>query len=466
MNITSQVGFDSCEVDLLLYHSLCVILHSNMFGAEKLWHLPQPDFEHGDKTPWSVASRRFLRRLEPETVNSLLARSYWTKTIDKQLNEDQQEDGEFLKPAWQLFRHNLYLPPDEMFLRASPFHCDMWLRDCFFGTLALEALNGRGVELNLLSQFEDPRTHPQVASVRLLGGNRIWAFDNESTMLALIWRGRLFYQKRVTLGGEERQKWTECWNWIQKHTLDGTYISPAGTDRSWFDTFKLEKPDVLAYNQGIYAVAALVADRLRLEKNPHVVTNAIKGYQNLARSGRLQFSSGIPYKDTSSLTGEFLALHIFEEPLLSDDVVRNTFESLSSSLVGHRVITKEDNSYLDPHEFSRHMLPEIIKNGAVWPMFEAMARATAELHGLKHEFISWKELFSVLKQTKFAEYVYTGPYEVYPRYNPTRIHHLWNGACFAAAKSVLSDTEQINLADFMRDPKEVLYLIPVIPAEV
>lgn len=156
----------------------------------------------------------------------------------------------------------------------------MWLRDSFYGTLALEELTGRNFELNFLKSFEDPRIHPQVASVRLLGGNRIWAFDDESTMLALIWRARLFYQKGVSLSREEIEQWTKHWNWIQKHVEDGLYVSPVGTDRSWFDTFKLEKPDVLAYNQGIYAVAALVADKLlNLKRNPQVAKQAIEGYQ-------------------------------------------------------------------------------------------------------------------------------------------------------------------------------------------
>lgn len=432
-----------------------------MFGAEKLWHLPQPDFEHGDKTPWSVASRRILRKLGPETINSLCGGSYLTRAINQQLDECQTDDGEFLQPAWQLFRHNLYIPHGKMFLEASPFHCDMWLRDCFFGTLALEKLNGRGIELNLLSQFEDSRTHPQVASVRLLGGNRIWAFDDESTMLALIWRGRLFYQKRVTISQEEREKWSERWQWIQKHVEDGLYVSPAGTDRSWFDTFKLEKPNVLAYNQGIYAVATLVADKLSLKRNPQVAKQAIKGYQRLTHpSGRLQFSRNVPYRAEDALTGELLALHIFNESVLPDRVVQETFDALKPSLLGHRVIAKDDGSFLDTQEFSRPYQPGDYQNGAVWPMFEAMARATYELHGGKHQFVSWLELFSVLKQTRYAEYVYTGQNEVYPRYNPTRTDHLWNGTCFATAKMVLSRAEQKQVVDFMKDPKTVLYPEP------
>lgn len=432
-------------------------------GAEKLWHLPQPEFEQGNKNPITVGSRRLLRRFGPEAINSLFAGSLWTRTINQDLVESQKEDGDFLQTAWQLFRQNLYFPPDRMFLRASHFHCDMWLRDSFYGTLALEGLYGRNMELNLLSPFEDPRTHPQVASVRLLGGNRIWAFDDESTMLALIWRGRLFYQKDVTMSRSEREIWTERWQWIQKHVEDGFYVSPAGTDRSWFDTFRLTQPDVLTYNQGIYVVAALVADRLSLEKIPaRVIKQAIEGYQKLTHpSGRLQFSKNIPYRAEDALTGEFLALHIFDEPLLPDRVVQETFDTLKPSLFGHRVVAKEDGSFLDPQEFSRPYPHGDYQNGAVWPMFEAMARATAQLHGLKHNFIGWKELFSVLKQTQFAEFVFTEPVATWPRYNSTRVNHLWNGACFAAAKSVLSELEQIRIADFMQDNKAVLYPEPV-----
>lgn len=155
-----------------------------------------------------------------------------------------------------------------------------------------------------------------------------------------------------------------------------------------------------------------------------------------------------------------MALHIFNESVLPDRVVQETFDTLKPSLFGHRVIAKDDGSFLDPQEFSRLYQPGDYQNGAVWPMFEAMTRAKYELHGGKHHIVPWLELFSVLKQTQFAEFVNTDPITTWPRYNPGRINHLWNATCFTAAKSVLSEMEQIRIADFMKDPKTVLYPEP------
>lgn len=195
------------------------------------------------------------------------------------------------------------------------------------------------------------------------------------------------------------------------------------------------------YNQGIYAATALAARKASIETDPEVVAKAIEGYQGLVLKGRLTFSLFFPYKDLSSLFGEFLALSIFQEALLPDETVISTLEAHPKTPFGYPVVVREDNSYLGPQEFNRPYPPGDYHNGAEWTFFSAIAHATAELHGGRHDFGFWLNLFSRLQETNHAEYIQTNRAETGPGYPPSQVQHLWNTACYFAAKMVLSEEE-------------------------
>lgn len=410
-----------------------------MRGLEGMWHLNQPNFEFGEKTPPTVLFRRSIQSLgrRNEIFNriSSLHLSPEVRGLKKSVKEATANAADFDKPALQLFNSNLLYMPNQIFLRASPFHCDSWVRDTMIGMLDL---NIPDVELYLLSKSKSPLTHPQLPTTRLFPGNRVWAFDDESTMIGVIERAKLSRQG-ATLSQKELSEWKERWEWVKKHVQDGLYISPSGTERTWLDTYRFLKPDVIAYVQGIFAAAAIAADKLSLDKDPKTIQTAIEGYHSLQHpSGRLQFSKNIPYKDLSSLLGEFLSLAIFEESILPDEIAKKTFDYHPKTQFGYPVVVREDDSYFSEEELNRHYEEGEYHRGGEWPVITAAARAVAQAHGVPNDFIFWHNLLTSLKQSHHAEYIYTREREGL-QYNPKMVNHLWNAAAYKAAKMVLDD---------------------------
>lgn len=413
--------------------------------ASDLWHLSQPEFESGDKTPIGVTLRRTYHILGADLrpINALTAPFLSPELLAIQTSiEGQAAFQEHLQPAYDLLKQNTAYLPNQAFLRASPFHCDNWIRDSFFGTLFLDKPD---FEAHALSQFDKVDQTGHLPTTRLFPGKRTWAFDDESTMLGLIWRAKLAIGG-VPLSDGERPRWEHRLKWIQSHTEDGQYVSPAGTERSWFDTYNFPRADIITYNQGIYAVSTLAAARLGLG-NELDVAQAIEGYQKLQHpSGRLQFTRSLPYTDVSSLTGEFLAMALFDEQLLSDSVVNNTMNSFPWTLVGVPVVATEGGGYLNPAEFKRHYHPGDYHNGAYWPLFNAMAQATAEKHGASHNRLFWQILIGNLQGSNNAEYLYTGDRYPLGSYNPTRVGTIWNTGVYKAASMVMPPEELFQIS--------------------
>lgn len=163
-----------------------------MRGLERIWHLNQPNFEFGEKTPPTVLFRRSIQGLgrHNEIFNRISSSHLSTEVrgLKKSVREATANASDFDKLALQLFNSNLLYMPNQVFLRASPFHCDSWVRDTAIGMLDL---NMPDVELYLLSKSKSPLTYPQLPTTRLFPGNRVWAFDDESTMLGVIERAKL-----------------------------------------------------------------------------------------------------------------------------------------------------------------------------------------------------------------------------------------------------------------------------------
>lgn len=400
----------------------------------------QGEFEVGGKHLGSVLTRKVVRKVGPEVVNPLSRLISLGGNDPRMMIESvRAREDEFMAPAWDLFVKNLYVLPRGLSLRASPFHGDSWLRDSFIGTLFL----GSSSVLSeaLLSSFEDRRIHPQMPTTRLAGGNRVWRFDDESTMLGILWKANL-QKGRGSLSEKEKQLWGEKWQWVKGHVEDGLYVSPEGSMRSWFDTFKFPRADVITYNQGVYAATALAAHRMGLEDDSKVVKEAQEGYQSLIHpSGRLQFSKHYPYKDVSALFGEFLSLRILEEPILSDKTVKATVSTLPRTETGYKVVVRENDSYLDPSEFDAPYRPGDYQNGADWPLFSATARAVGMLHGLPHDQLFWIRLFAELRRTNHVEYFGN---------NGGREDNLWNTAVYEAARMVFAEGELKMLAQFTK----------------
>lgn len=423
-----------------------------MPGIERLLQLPQPSFEEGSKNPANVLARRAF---QGSAINarilskaSVPVRSAELRSIEHHV-DNRRKESSHLSPAFDLLDYNTLYLPRGIFLRAGPFHCDNWLRDSFYGTLFVDEPH---FESHVLGQFDKADQSGHLPTTRLFPGGRMWRFDDESTMLGLIWRAKLA-DRGIPLEGNELDRWKNRWNFVQGQVEDGQFVSQPGTEKSWFDTYKVQQPDVLTYNQGIYAAATIGAAHLGIA-DANDVEDAIIGYRGLSQnSGRLQFSRSLPYHDRSALMGEFLALRLFGESLLDDQTVLHTVEQLPTDYSGAPVVTREDGSYLDPEEFNRHYMGGDYQNGGNWPLFNAVSQATAENHGLPHRREFWRSELSTLARTSHAEYTYTGPNYSYVSFDPDRQNNLWNTAVYDAALTVMTPadlTEILNNIDFER----------------
>lgn len=414
-------------------------------NAEQLFCLPQPDFEEGYKGPVQVISRRIaqqpqLAKHAPQIADRLF--SQFLSPEIRHLKERIVKHSDSSDPALVLVRENTIFLPNEIFLRASPFHLDNWLRDSFITCLSL---NDPTVEKHLLDNFVRRRNRTNhVPTNRLFASDRAWYFDDESTALSLIWRAKLL-NLGYPLEQEEIQTWTDILNWIQGHDRNGFYVTPAGTEKSWFDTFVFREEDTITYNQGVYAVAVIAAKRLGLSVNDDHITEAVQAYNNLTHtSGRLQLSNKVPYTDVSALFGEFLSTSLFSQSILDKQIVEKTIESLPrDNRYGYKVVAREDGNYLDSAEFNRPYQPGDYHNGADWPLFDMIAQTVARYHGLSYDRQSLIERLRLLFETQNAEYIKTGSTTIIgePIYNPARTNHTWNAACYALTKQLLGVQE-------------------------
>ncbi len=258
----------------------------------------------------------------------------------------------------------------------SPAYSGVWLRDSFWTLAGLGdlALSNRalghfaGAQLpsgQIPTQFttflRDPVYHP-----------------DESTLLFLIWAAW-----QVEAGGPhpKRGALQAALGYVLHQSSRGMYRSPRGMYTSWLDSFRLPTDDTLAYNQGLYVVALQCARQLGLVVKNKDISAAIAGYRSLVdRKGYLRFSAKLPYHDASALTGEFLSLWLLHQPILSDQVVRQTLADLPSAQSGFMVLTDAQGRYLPGDSFTPALQPGDYQNGGSWLLYDYLSLAAGVLH--------------------------------------------------------------------------------------
>lgn len=264
------------------------------------------------------------------------------------------------------------LDPSVGWLRPSPDYLDgNWLRDAFWTTGALGPLVGR----RALDHFGRQVRPEGQAPTRLgLDGNGNQYFDDESTLLYVLWAYRD--------GGQPPGRLARAWSWVGRHVKDGAYWTPPGNFRTWHDSFAFPADDVAAYNQGLYAAAALAAERLGIATAAEA-QGAVAFYRHLYRAdlGYLPFSFKLAYRDPSALVGETLARTLLGESLLADAAVLSTVDHLRRVGPGFRALAAADGAYLAQSAFSPSFPPGDYHNGGSWLLYDVLAWQAAALAG-------------------------------------------------------------------------------------
>lgn len=394
-----------------------------MKAVERYLHPPPHPNEVGERLLPQTIARYFAYdfpkthwTLVPQVLPTLtdhLPDMFLTPQIRDLRVKLREATSKIPQPAGELIRDNLIFTRSEGGLRPGLTYPDNWLRDQF---LTCMALNDPEVESYLLNKFLDAQKKDgQLPTTRLFASNRAWYFNDESTMLGIIWRAKLV-KMGVDLSKEEREKWRKALGWVERHSKGGFYTTPEGSERSWFDTFIFEKEDVLSYNQGIYAACLLAAEILGIKPKTTKFSEAKEAYHQVKHpSGRLKLSMNYPYKDTSSVVGDFISRRIFNEFILDHEIAIETVSSLYYENGGYRVVTEEDDDLLDPRHFNNSYKRGEYQVSAQWPAYSAIAEDTYEAHGYSYDPTFWNDHVNVLDETHKAEWIKTGVPQFAPR---------------------------------------------------
>lgn len=325
-----------------------------------------------------------------------------------------------------LIKTNTVVLANQLFLRASPHHFDNWLRDSFFASLYL---NNPEIEIHLLNNFVNNRhKNDQIPTCKLFLSNRQWYFNDESSMLSIIWRAKILKQG-INLSINEKRIYQKVLSWIKKHVKDGYYWTNEGYAKSWFDAFIFNSPDVISYNQGIYIVTLIAAKRLGFPISIKEINQAKKAYKELSRkTGYIPLSLNHDSRDTSALFGEFLSLFLFNRSLIDSAIVIRTYEVINKS--SFKIVSKRNGDFLESESFNYPYLPGDYLNGAEWPFFSATLQYTAQRHGIRYNSLFWKKLIKNLSRTNNPEYFKITDKKSKIEINPNRIDHLWNALVY------------------------------------
>lgn len=205
---------------------------------------------------------------------------------------------------------------------------DMYNRDSFFSIISSynEELN-----LNIWNQWANTQTDKgAVATIITPYMGTIEAKDNEATIQFLIWAMLNKRRFDVTLPKEKIDKAVAYVLNEFDENRDG--ICESHFTLSQIDVNKYEpKTDKLAVNQGIFAVALKTIKELGYDISEAYIQKAVAGYLDFydVKRKHLLFDRDFPDVITmTDLEPEFFSLWLFNEPMLTDDMVINHLEQM------------------------------------------------------------------------------------------------------------------------------------------
>ncbi len=286
-------------------------------------------------------------------------------------------------------------------LRPSPAYSGSWARDSFWTSGILGADVGRRALAHFGAQMTPDGQVPTKLDAPEGPANY---YEDESTLIYLIWAFRD--------NGQPQQRLTRAWRWISKRVgPDGSYWTPSGTFHTWHDTMLFFDRDVASYNQGLYAVAALAASRLGIA-SPAEAELAATAYRRLYRPdlGYLPVSLKMDYRDTSALTGEFLARTLLSLSILDDSAVISTVRSLPRAGDGFLVLSTRRGEYLDASAFFMPSAEGSYQNGGSWLLYDTMAWSTAWMAGASEaSAMPARRMLAEVTDGTLYEFLPTGP---------------------------------------------------------
>lgn len=327
---------------------------------------------------------------------------------------------------WKMVKNNLYPVRDKIYVLPGAYYKDMFLRDYehlspFIDSLVLDE--------NVLNNFESKQSGKgQIpTAVGIIGEAPYQYSDDESTLLYVISVARIAKENPQILTVKRKATVKGALGFIEGHVENGAYVSPAGSRTSHVDAFYFPNRDVISQNQGLYAVALLAAESLGFRLDPVRITEAINVYKNSAnKNGFLPLSFGFADAPAiGSLYPEYLAIKMFGERFLTDQIVADSLALTPKSNYGHKILTANTKGdYFSPSNFINNSEKGKYQNGAVWLLWNSFALKVGEFHGITDNSYQ-QSVLRLLENSKYAESIRSGgQYEL--RLTPENLHYLWN----------------------------------------
>ncbi|MCC6419286.1 MAG: hypothetical protein IT429_13710 [Gemmataceae bacterium] len=275
--------------------------------------------------------------------------------------------------------------PDNWVIPSQAYADECYLRDAYWILGSLQNLDLAALTLRRFAARQGP--DGRVPTSLFLTGAVSRVRDDETTALFLLLALDLQRAGReVDRGAVERAA-----GFLVARLQDGQYATGPGPESWWLDTLSLARRDVVAYNQGVVAVALRAAQELGASVPVRTADAAERAYRQLGgTSGRLPLSAGTTLVDVSCLVGEHLSLRYFGRPLLSDERVRATLDSFHSEaeqtgqFLGFRVASQADGSFMPLEWFAPapDNFPGHYHNGGSWLLYDAIALDVAARHAV------------------------------------------------------------------------------------
>lgn len=274
----------------------------------------------------------------------------------------------------------------------SPVYANgIYARDAFYTVLGLGDVGLAADAFRWFEQAQNAQSGQITTAISLDPADAsLQPQDDETTLLYLIWAG---YLRRAGVDVDE-QVVGRAWAFVQSHVTDGAYVSLPGQFRYWADCWRLDQPDTITYNQGLYALAARLLAATGLAGVTQADAEAAAAhYRSLYRAdlGFLPLSAGWPgrdVQDVSALLPEFLHRFLFGSGLLEDAAVLATVDrSLRTAVVygadgapaGIKNVARADGAFADPAWFACADNRSVgdYHNGGYWPMYTLVELALA-----------------------------------------------------------------------------------------
>lgn len=205
---------------------------------------------------------------------------------------------------------------------------DMYNRDSFF---SIVASYNEDLNLNIWNQWASTQTaNGAVATIITPYMGTIEAKDNEATIQFLIWAMLNKRRFNATLPQDKIDKAVAYV--LNEFDPDGDGLCESHFTLSQVDINKyIPKTDKLAVNQGIFAIALKTIKELGYDISDAYIQKVVAGYLDFYDTERKHLLFDRDFPDVITMTDlepEFFSLWLFNEPMLTDEMVINHLEQM------------------------------------------------------------------------------------------------------------------------------------------